>query len=248
MQEIILVISVTTLVLIYIYDAFRKRSGTTTIYDYQEGLLYKKGKFIKKLPAGYYRYNKKQKNISVFDLRLQNIIVGGQEILTKDNVHIKLSIAAFFQIADSLKTVNSSSNYKNDLYILIQSAMRSATEKYELDKLLENREIIKTEVSALVKPQAQLLGLELVNLDLRDILLPGPLKKAYSGAIEAQKDALRDLEKARGEQAVLRKLANLAKMVEENPGLIQLRMLQNIADGKNITIVLGDSQFNPTKL
>ena len=247
MPEIIIVLAATVAV-IYAYSSFAKNYVGVTVYDYQEGLFYKKGKFIKKLPSGHYRYNKKKNHIVIYDMRLKNTIVAGQEILTKDNVHIKISLVAFYQIKDSQKAVNASASYKDDFYILIQSAMRSATEKYELDKLLENREIIKTEVSALVKPQAQLLGLELVNLDLRDILLPGPLKKAYSGAIEAQKDALRDLEKARGEQAVLRKLANLAKMVEENPGLIQLRMLQNIADGKNITIVLGDSQFNPTKL
>jgi hypothetical protein len=74
---------------------------------------------------------------------------------------------------------------------------------------------------------------------LRDVMLPAPLKRAYAAEVEARKEAAGALEKARGEQAVLRKLANLAKMVEESPGLMDLRALQAFADSPHVHVALG---------
>lgn len=116
-----------------------------------------------------------------------------------------------------------SADYQGDLYTALQVALRTAAQAHTLDDLLQKRD----EISAAVLKA------------VRDIMLPAPLKRAYAAELEARKEAAAALERARGEQAVLRKLANLAKTVEGNPGLMQLRTLQAFADSPNVTVSLG---------
>lgn len=87
--------------------------------------------------------------------------------------------------------------------------------------------------------------MEVEKAMIRDVILPAALKKAYSGAVEARKHAEREMEIARGEQAVLRKLANLTKMLADNPGLLQLRTLQAFSNSEHVNVTLGDGLFAP---
>ena len=83
------------------------------------------------------------------------------------------------------------------------------------------------------------LGLKLKVADVKDIMFPGEMKKAFAQVVKAQKEGQAALERARGETAALRNLANAAKMIEDNPNLLQLRALQSLADSGGNTLVLG---------
>jgi hypothetical protein len=85
------------------------------------------------------------------------------------------------------------------------------------------------------------------GLAVRDVMLPANLKKAYSGALEAQKEAQKNLEKARGEQAVLRSLANSSKLYEEHPSLLQARVIQALANGNNSIVFGADDKMSIAK-
>ena len=214
--------------------------GVVTIYDYETGLRYNQGKFDKELGPGKYYYFIPETEIMTEDTRLRSLTAAGQEILTKDNVNIKISMVMSWCLTDFLKSQNASQYYYTDLYDAFQMAIRQSVEEYELDELLANRNIAVEKIMEVLKPLAEDLGVEVKAVGVRDIMLPAALKRAYSGALEARKDAEREIEKARGEQAVLRKLSNLAKMVEDNPGLMQLRTLQAFSESDNVSVFLGD--------
>lgn len=230
-----------------------------TIYDFQNALLYRKGRFVKNLEPGRHRINRLYDKLFVFDTRRQQLALPGQEVLSADNVNIKISFAGYYSVTDPQKALNNSSshvysgiggpnppveypnNYFGDIYTLAQLAVREVAGRYIMDELLEKRGAVSGEVLELLKEQTKDIGLSVESMAIRDIMLPGGLKRAYAASLEARKDAEARLEKARGEQAVLRKLANSAKMLQDNPALSEMRVLQALSEGNGNTIL-----FNST--
>jgi hypothetical protein len=105
--------------------------------------------------------------------------------------------------------------------------------------ILATLSTINTRMRDLLAPQADALGLRLLKIEVRDLILPGELKRAFAQTITAQKEALASLERARGETASLRSLANAARIMQDHPGLLQLRAVQAIEASKGNTIALG---------
>jgi hypothetical protein len=105
--------------------------------------------------------------------------------------------------------------------------------------LLENRAAIGSKLMKLTSTKATELGLKLTFADVKDMMFPGEMKKVFAQVVEAQKEGQAALEKARGETAALRNLANAARITDDNPNLLQLRALQAFADSTGNTLVFG---------
>ena len=91
----------------------------------------------------------------------------------------------------------------------------------------------------LASGKASELGLNLISADVKDIMFPGEMKKVFAQVVKAQKEGQAALERARGETAALRNLANAARTLDDNPNLLQLRALQALSDSSGNTLVLG---------
>jgi regulator of protease activity HflC (stomatin/prohibitin superfamily) len=215
-----------------------KNLTSTTIYQYQKGLRFNDGKLVAKLDAGHYRYFAKRSSIEVFDMRKRALQLSGQEILTKDNIGIRITVVGQIQIIDVEIIMQTTESYMADVYAVAQLSLRDAVSGVTLDELLAHKSVLDHKIQADVAAKCSELGVAVSGLAVRDIMLPANLKKAYGGVLEAQKDALRNVEKARGEQAVLRSLANSSKLYSENPSLLQARVIQALATGNN-SIVFG---------
>jgi regulator of protease activity HflC (stomatin/prohibitin superfamily) len=210
-----------------------------TIFEFERGLLYKKGKFDRVLEPGQYRIYRRSTTISKLDTRPRFVSVPGQEVLSSDSVTLRLSLAAEYSITDPAKAVNAVENYEDALYLTLQIALREVVGRTEIDELLEKRDEVGKGLAAVVAPLVAEFGLSLMSVDIKDIMFPGPLKKIFSSVVEARKEGLASLERARGESAALRNLANAARMIEGNPMLMHLRLLQEIGAASGNTIVLG---------
>ncbi|MBU3655648.1 MAG: slipin family protein [Alphaproteobacteria bacterium] len=204
-----------------------------TIYDFQKGLLYRKGAFIKILGAGKHYYRKSSSVIHVIDTRKTLVNLPGQEILTKDNVNIKITLVGFYELTDPAKAKHQSEDFVTEFYNHAQIMLRNLVGGFTIDELLEKKGEIDAQLLTAISDKANDLGLTVSTLSVKDIMLPANLKKAFSGILEAQKEAQRQLEKARGEQAVLRNLANSSSMYESNPKLLQARLVQALSTGNN---------------
>jgi len=104
---------------------------------------------------------------------------------------------------------------------------------------VENRAGFEEKIRALAEPQVQRLGLKLLTADLKDLMISGDLKKSFAQVVKARKEGEAALERARGETAALRSLANAARMLQDNPQLVQLRMLQAMGESGGNTLVVG---------
>lgn len=216
----------------------------TTIYSYQRGLRYHNGQLQQVLDPGSYRYVKSNTHIAVLDLRPRYEVIAGQEIMSADNIGLKLSIMAHYRIVDPVQAINNSTSYTEALHLELQVLLREQAAAHTMDELLAARSSLGKQLLEAMRPRATELGLELMKVELRDIMLPGELKRVFAKEITARKEGLAALEKARGEHAALRNLANAARLLENNPALVQLRLIQAIDSGKH-TIVLGQSSVLP---
>lgn len=217
---------------------FNRHFPKITIYDYQAGVHYRNGIFKELLKPGTYRFAESKSTITPFDMREQSIQIAGQEVLTADALGFKLSLIGSYRVNDPLKACNVVEHYYSALYTDIQTACRSVIEQMTCEEILAARHTLGERIFEIAASQTGRYGVELLSLSIRDYMLPGPLKAIYAKVAEAKQEALAALERARGETAALRSLANASRVMSSNPGLGLLRTLQTLEKSTGNTLVM----------
>ena len=225
-------------VLLAFFQVFRQ----ITILEYQRGLRYRNGRYDGILEPGRHWIYTPSTTVTRIDARETSIALPGQEIVGSDGVSIKMSLAARYRIADPDRAINKIANFTATLYSELQIALREVVSGRPIEELLQQRVAIGAELLERASGPARDLGVELLALDVKDVMLPGPTKRIFSQVVEARQQGLAALEKARGETAALRNLANAARLVDERPSLMQLRLLQQLGSSTGNTVVLGMPQ------
>jgi len=218
------------------------RISRTIVFEYERGLRFRRGRFAGVLGPGlYWRYGAFTQ-IQKVDVRPARIAVSGQEVLSADGVAVKASIAATCQIIDAERAVLGTENYQAAIHTELQLALRTIASGLPIEELLGRRGEVPARLKELAGPPLRAIGIDLLDAALRDLTFPGELKKIFTQVVRARQEGLAALEKARGETAALRNLANAAQLVERNPSLMQLRLLQVLAQQPGNTLVLGMQQ------
>ncbi|MGE0828265.1 MAG: slipin family protein [Hyphomonadaceae bacterium] len=216
--------------------------GRVTIFDYEIGVRYREGVQTDLLGPGRYTTWPEPVHITRVDMRVLVLAVPGQEMLTADKLPLRASVLVSYRVVDARAFARNSASPSNNLYQNVQTALRARIAARTLDDALADRDAITTGLAQELEKEAALLGLSVSAVKLLDLTLVGQSKQAYADLWKAQKEGLAALERARGEQASLRALANAARMLKGNPELMNLRLLQALsaAPGKAApTIVLG---------
>jgi regulator of protease activity HflC (stomatin/prohibitin superfamily) len=219
--------------------AARVLLARVTIYEYQRGLSYRYGRFTRLLGPGTHWVFRPATAVQTVDVRETLLPLTGQELITADGVGIKISLAARYRVADPVQAINNVASYLMVLHSVLQVALREVVGQQPIDQLLQQRDAIGKEALARASGPASELGVELLRVDAKDLMFSGPMKRIFAQVVEARQQGLAALEKARGETAALRNLANAARLVEERPALMQLRLLQQIAGSSGNTVILG---------
>jgi len=240
-MEYILIVVVVAVVIFFTPGVRR-----ITILEYEKGLKYTKGRFRTVLEPGQYWYMPFFVVIEKLDVRPRFVSITGQEVLSSDGVTLKVSLAANFEIADANVAINKVKSFQEALYLELQLALRGIIGSADIDTVLNSRNELSKQLMSMTEAKVQDLGLKLISVDLKDIMFPGKLKDIFAQVVNARQEGLAALEKARGETAALRNLANAAKMVETNPNLMQLRLVQVLGESSGNTLILGlPSQATP---
>ncbi|MBN3841672.1 MULTISPECIES: slipin family protein [Burkholderia] len=197
---------------------------------YHVGVLKIDGKIERLLDAGtsaFWRFNR-DVTVELVDLRLQAIEVGGQEILTRDKVALRLNLSATWCYADVLHAFGQLQKPVEHLYRELQFALRSAVGTRSLDELLEDKQSIDDVVIAQVRDRLGHSGVEVRSVGVKDIVLPGDMKTILAQVVEAEKSAQANVIRRREETAATRSLLNTAKVMEENPTALRLKELETL--------------------
>ena len=205
------------------------------------GLLYHKGKFVEVLGAGRHIRWGRHFTLDAQDLRKASLLVAGQDVLTADNIGLKLSLLVTYQVSDVAKSMHETQNWQGDLYNAAQLALRAAVGGIAVEALLNQRLEIGAQLLARVQPEVAKIGINVLAVEVKDVMFPADLKRAFAEVLKAKQEGQAALERARGESASLRNLANAARVLEGNPALMNLRLMQSLSAAQNAgsTLVLG---------
>lgn len=217
------------------------------VREFECGLLYRYGKFQTQLGSGRHVRWGLGYALATMDLRKQTFAVAGQEVLSADNVGLKVSVAVTVQVADPLKAMHEVQDWRGHLYNTVQLALRSLVAAQPVEALLAQRLDVGKQLLAAVQPESTKVGITVHATEVKDVMFPGDLKKAFAEVMKAKQEGQAALERARGESAALRNLANAARLLEGNPALQNLRLMQSISAAGN-TLVMGlPTGFVPLK-
>lgn len=197
---------------------------------YHAGVLKVDGRVERLMAPGtevFWRFNR-DIQVDLVDMRLQNMEVSGQEILTKDKVGLRLNLVATWRFTDVLLAFEKLQKPLEHLYRELQLGLRSAVGTRSLDELLENKQTIDEVVGAYICGKFDALGLMVDSIGVKDIVLPGEMKTILAQVVEAEKSAQANVIRRREETAATRSLLNTAKVMEDNPVALRLKELETL--------------------
>ncbi len=209
-----------------------------TVDQWERALLFRTGALVDTLGPGGHRRWRSRYTLRRVDMRPWVLLVPTQEVPTADGVSVKVTAAGQVQVADPVAFVTAVQDAHGALYLAVQVALREVVAAHPVEDLLAGRAELGAELTAAVRGLDQ-LGVAVVHLELKDVVLPADLKRARAEVLVAKAQGLAALERARGETAALRSLANAARQAEGSPALLQLRLLQQLAATPGHTVVIG---------
>jgi regulator of protease activity HflC (stomatin/prohibitin superfamily) len=209
-----------------------------TIHDYERGLRYRSGRFTGLVDPGSHVVVKPFTELRIFDGRPAFLVVEGQEVLTSDGVAVKLSLAARYVVGDPVAAVTNEQDFRRAIYLELQLGLRDAVAAGTVEEVFAARSKIGPAVLERTASALARMGVELLSVEVSDFMVPGELKRLFAGVVAARKEGEASLERVRAETAALRGLANAGRMVEDNPGLLQLRLLQQVGGSTGNTVLL----------
>ncbi len=192
------------------------------------GLVHINGVLSEPLGAGlhaWWLFGRSFKS-EILDLRLQNLEVSGQEILTKDKVPLRLNLTAGYRILDPVRATTALADIAGFLYKELQFALRGAIGSQTLDSLLDNKGAIDQTIADYIRSKSQDYGIEVDSVGVKDIILPGEIKAILSKVVEAEKAAQANVVRRREETAATRSMLNTAKVMEDSPIALRLKELE----------------------
>ena len=174
-------------------------------------------------------------------LRIITFEVPSQDVITKDNVTLKISAVVYFKIVDPLNAVVQVSDYYNAISQLAQTTLRSICGEAELDKLLAEREKINADIQEILDKHTGPWGIKITIVELKQIDMPQDMQRAMARQAEAERDRRAKIINADGEFQAAQRLSDAAKIIAENPMALQLRYLQTlneISSTNNTTMIM----------
>jgi len=208
----------------------RAYSRKYQVLNFEKGLLFVNGVFVKELTAGtYYFWNNaipiEVKNV---DIRQQQMEIAGQELLTKDKATLRINFFVRYQVIDTVKALVNNKEYDKQLYVLMQLALRALVGSYTLDELLNKKDTISKEILENMLDKINALGLRVADAGIRDVILPGDMKEIMNQVLVAEKKAQANSIMRREETAAMRSMLNTAKLMEENEMLWKLKEMEYV--------------------
>lgn len=212
---------------------FRKE----VVWERQHALLFRHGSFLRVLEPGRHSLYGRGWSIQTYPKSTQAMTMANQEVMTKDGASLRLSVIVSFNVEDPVLYYKSggpgperaslAESPEARVSILGQVALREWASARDLEQVMADREKLGPDIQAILEPAMSAVGLKFVAVFNRDLVISGALRTAYADLLKAQLEAKSALERARGESATMRSLLNTAKLVRENPGLLELRILSS---------------------
>jgi len=228
------------LLVVVVFAALVLVSGLKILREYERAVIFRLGRIVShRGPGIIYVIPGIEKMLKV-DLRTITMDVPSQDVITKDNVSVKVNAVLYFRVLDPNRAVVEVENYLFATSQLAQTTLRSVCGQGELDELLAERDKINARIQEILDAQTEPWGVKVVLVELKHIDLPESMQRAMARQAEAERERRGKVIAAEGEFQAAQRIADAARIIETHPTAIQLRYLQTlveVATGNNSTTI-----------
>lgn len=200
------------------------------VKEYERGVIFRLGRLVGARGPGLFLVIPIIEKMFKIDLRTVTLDVPAQEVITKDNIPLKVNAVCYFRIRDPEKAVVQVENYYMATSQIAQTTLRSVLGGVELDELLTDREKINNELQTIIDEQTDPWGVKVSIVEIKDVELPDTMKRAMAKQAEAERERRAKIIAAEGEFQAAQKLKEAAEIIAKEPTAITLRYLQTIRD------------------
>ncbi len=209
-------------------------------YQFERIVLYTLGRFQGVRGPGIVFVVPVFQTVRKVDIRIITLDVPSQEVITRDNVTIRVNAVIYYQVLDPNKAINNVRNYNLATSQIAQTTLRSVLGEHELDELLSSREKINQTLQSIIDTQTDPWGIKVTMVEIKDVELPETMKRAMAKQAEAERERRAKVIAAEGEFQASQKLKEAADVMSQNDTTLQLRYLQTlveVAAEKNSTTI-----------
>jgi len=203
-------------------------SGLKVLREYERGVIFRLGRLVSSRGPGLIYVIPLIERMSRVDLRTVTMEIPVQDVISRDNVSVKVSAVLYFRVMDPNLAVVQVENFLYATLQLSQTTLRSICGQVELDELLSEREKLNARIQEIIDSQSAPWGIKVVLVELKHIDLPQEMQRAIARQAEAERERRAKIISAEGEYQAAQRLAEAAQIIEPHPMALQLRYLQTL--------------------
>jgi hypothetical protein len=234
--EVVLVVLVVLLAITIAVGA----SAVRVLREYERGVIFRLGRLIAQKGPGLILLIPVVDRMERVELRTVTLNVPPQEVITRDNVPVRVNAVCYFRVVDPNRSVVEVEDYYEATSQIAQTTLRSVLGKAELDSILSEREQINEDLQQIIDDQTEPWGIKVSIVEIKDVEIPETMQRAMARQAEAERDRRAKIINAEGEFQASAKLADAADVIGRNPVTVQLRYLQTLGEigvNQNSTVV-----------
>ncbi len=221
---VIIIVIIAFIILMLILSAIRVAK------EYERGVIFRLGRLIGQKGPGLFLLIPIMDRMVKIDLRIVTMSVPPQEVITRDNVPVKVNAVLFFRVIDPQKAVVEVENFIMATSQIAQTTLRSTLGQADLDHLLAERDKINQQLQEIIDEQTAPWGIKVTTVEVKDVEIPQTMQRAMARQAEAERERRAKIIAAEGEFQASEKLASAATVISAEPIALQLRFLQTLVE------------------
>ena len=203
------------------------------VNQFERGIKFQFGKFSKIVEPGWRLIIPLIQSMRKIDIRTKVIDVPEQDVISKDNISLRVSAVLYFKVVDVKKAALDVEDYRKATSQLALTTMKTAVGEVSLDELLSKRNEVSEKIRAVVDSESDPWGIKVENVELKEIILPDDMKRVIAREAEAEREKKAVITKSQGEVIAAENLATAAKTMAKTPGAMHLRTLSTLAEASS---------------
>src|SRR2546430_10291782 len=230
----------TVLVVLAVLAVLLAGSSIRILREYERGVVFRRGRLLDERGPGLILLIPIVDRMVRVGLRTVTLNIPPQEVITRDNVPVRVNAVTYFRVVDANRSVVEVEDFEQATSQIAQTTLRSILGKADLDTLLAERERLNADLQQVIDEQTEPWGIKVTTVEIKDVEIPGGMQRAIARQAEAERERRAKIINAEGEFQAAAKLSEAADVISQNPVTIQLRYLQTLLEiggEQNSTVV-----------
>lgn len=236
MGTVVAVVAIVVVVCLFLLG-----SSVRVLREYERGVVFRLGRLIDMKKPGLVLLIPVVDRMARVGLRTVTLNVPPQDVITQDNVPVRVTAVAYFRVIDANRAIVDVEDYLSATSQIAQTSLRAVLGKADLDTLLSERERLNENLQKVIDQQTEPWGIKVAVVEIKDVDVPDTMQRAIARQAEAERERRAKVINAEGEFQASRQLAAAADVISRNPATLQLRYLQTLAElgntGKSSTVI-----------